>query len=166
MTMWLIYLTNTIMSNYIITTSWLDKTVTNTIIFHIANTQEELLNSFSDFYQKWNPDQWKEFVWPHIEMEIHDWDFVRYHNSENQPKLHIYNTENNNHPHTLCFTIPIPNEEEAHKKLKSRAMGSLYTLLHNEDFGRKYDEYNENDEQFADIMEKEFGISYTVEKLS
>lgn len=153
------------MKKYIVTTSNQEKKIINTIVFHTANTQNELLNNFTEFYQKRSIGHWKEFVGPHIEMEICDGDFVRHHNSEKQPKLHIQNTENNQHPHTLCFTIPIYNEQEAHKKLKSRTMGSLYTLLHNEDFGHKYAECSENDEQFADVMEKEFGISYDIEEI-
>jgi|GEM_PF-2267369 len=122
------------MHTYKITVSSPTKTIKNTIIFHVANTQEELLNSFSDFYQTRNADNWKHFIGPQIEMELSEGAFYEHHKSEIEPILHIHTSENKADTQTLCFTIPIKNEQEALAKLKTWATGSLYTLLHNESF--------------------------------
>lgn len=154
------------MKKYLVTASIAETKVKNTIVFHTANTESELLNNFKDFYKNraWEKRE-ESFTGPHIEMEIHDGNFVRHHNSEKEPKLHIHNTQNNKHPHTLCFTLPIRTQEDALKKLKSWMMWSLYTLLHNEDFGYKYAECSENDDQFTGLMEEKFGISYAIEEI-
>lgn len=115
------------------------------------------------FYVKWS----KLFDGVHYEMQVLSkyllFSAMYKLGKQNPSKLHIHPSEKVPGEHYVCWTGHVQTEEEAMELLKFWSVGTVYTMEHNEDFVRIFE--NEGVEssdyiKFFDVLSKKYGIEF------